>query len=101
MIRNPENDFGFTLHLVVIHLIKNAHKIPEPVVEVARALESSTWAGFNAETKRKLLREVATHTEEPSPIHRHFESYPHAFSKNQYADYLGALKRYKESLGIS
>jgi hypothetical protein len=28
------------------------------------------------------------------------EAYPHAFSKKRYADYLTALKFYKESLGL-
>ena len=100
MIRDPELDFGVTLHTVVIHLVKNAHKIPEPVVKAAQGFEDASWAKQDPATKRTRLLEVAKHTEEPSPIHRHFESYPHAFSKEQYAAYLGALKRYKDSLGI-
>lgn len=100
MLRTPENDFGHALHLVVIHLIKNAHKIPEPVVQAARELENNSWSRLDKATQRARLAEVAKHTTEPSPIHRHFESYPHAFSKNQYADYLGALKRYKDFLGL-
>ena len=101
MIRNPENDFGHNLHVMVTHLIKNAHKIPEPVVQFAQAFEDTAWRDLDDATKRKRLLEVAKHTEEPSPIHRHFESFPHAFSKNQYADYLTSLKRYKEFLGVS
>ncbi len=94
-----EANFGRTLLAVIAHLIKNAQKIPPPVIEVARAVEDFTWENRDAAAKRTLLRQVAEMTESPSAIHRHFEAYPHQFSKDVYARYLSALKAYRESLG--
>ncbi len=57
-------------------------------------------AGLPDSDKRDIVRQIAEDTEAPSDIHRHFESYPHPFSKKLYARYLGALKNYKMSLGL-
>ena len=95
-----EANFGRTLLHLVAHLIKNAEKVPEPVLKGALACEAFTWEKFDDATKRALLREIAEHTEAPSSVHRHMEAYPHAFSKKRYAEYLDALRLYKQSLSI-
>ncbi len=95
-----EANFGRTLLNLVTHLIKNAEKVPEPVLKGALACEAFTWSKFDEETKRSLLREIAEQTEAPSAVYRHMESYPHAFSKKRYADYLDALRLYKQSLDV-
>ena len=93
-----EANFGRTLLNLVTHLIKNAEKVPEPVLKGALAFEAFTWGKFDDATKLSLLREIAEQTEASSAIYRHMESYPHAFSKKLYADYLDALRLYKQSL---
>ena len=100
MKNEQEANFGRTLLALVAHLIKNAQKIPAPVIEVARAVEDFTWENRDAAAKRTLVRQIAESTEAPSAIQRHFEAYPHQFSKDVFARYLSALKSYKESLGL-
>lgn len=95
-----EANFSRTLLALVAHLIKNAQKVPPPVVEVARAVEDFKWENRDAAAKRELIRQIAELTETPSAIQRHFEAYPHQFSKDVYARYLSALKSYRESLGL-
>ena len=95
-----ESSYGRHLLFLVNHLIKNAKKIPDPVLQAAREFEAFTWSGQDLEAKRGRMRNVAELTEAPSEINRHIESYPHAFSKAKYAEYLAALKLYKADLGI-
>lgn len=95
-----ERPFGFQLHQLVGHLIKNNVRIPPVVRQAALAFEDESWADLDDETKRTRVREIAADTEAPSDINRHFESYPHPFSKKQYTKYLGALKNYKMTLGL-
>ena len=94
-----EDNFGHSLQLLVTHLIKNAKKIPKPVVQGALDFENFSWIGQDVSTKRARLREIAELTSAPSDIHRHFEAYPHKFSKAGYAHYLTCLRLYKELLG--
>lgn len=95
-----EKEFGDTLHFVVGHLIKNAIRVPSSVLQSALAFENYTWKDLSEEEKITMVREIAEQTEPPSAIHRHFESFPHHFSKGQFQKYLVALKYYKAELGI-
>lgn len=95
-----ENEFGHALLQLVAHLLKNAEKVPEPVMKGALEFEAFTWEKLDDATKRTRLRQIAELTDAPSAVHRHMEAYPHQFSKKRYAEYLSALKLYKESLGI-
>ena len=100
MRSESENLFGRALQHLVVHLIKNAVKIPPPVLDAARAFEAATWDKLSPEEKKRRLADVAALTEAPSDIHRHMEAYPHAFSQKRYADYLSALKFYKDSINL-
>jgi hypothetical protein len=100
MRNEQEYLFGRSLQQLVAHLIKNAIKVPEPILKGALDFEASAWDSQDAAAKRERVRAIADLTEAPSAIHRHMEAYPHAFSKKRYADYLTALKFYKESLGL-
>ncbi len=100
MKNDVEIEFGRALQQLVAHLIKNAEKVPEPVLKSALECEAFTWSKLDEDTRRARLREIATLTEAPSPIHRHMEAYPHAFSKKRYAEYLDVLRRYKEALSL-
>lgn len=95
-----EQPFGSQLHQLVGHLIKNDVRVPPAVHQAALAFENETWVDLDDETKRERVRQIAADTEAPSDINRHFESYPHPFSKKQYAKFLSALKLYKMSLGL-
>lgn len=95
-----EKPFGDNLHQLVGHLIKNAIPIPSAVLQGALAFENGTWPDLDESEKRERLRKIAEDTEAPSAIHRHFESYPHHYSKEQYTKYLGALKNYKMTQGL-
>ncbi len=100
MSNELEQPFGAQLHQLVAHLIKNAVRIPPSVRRAALAFEDESWPGMPDSDKRDIVRQIAEDTEAPSDINRHFESYPHPFSKKLYARYLGALKNYKMSLGL-
>ncbi len=93
-----ENEFGRTLMQLVAHLLKNAEKVPEPVLKGALEFEAFTWEKLDVATKRTRLNQIAEATDAPSVVHRHMEAYPHPFSKNRYVEYLSALKRYQASL---
>ena len=94
-----EDNFGRALQNLVVHLIKNAKKIPPPVLQGALDFENIAWPPLPDGTKRARLREIAGLTAAPSDIHQHFEAYPHKFSKGSYARYLTALRLYQEQLG--
>ena len=94
-----EDNYGHALQLLVTHLIKNARKVPEVVLQSALAIEDSSWEKLGNSDKLARLAAIAEQTTAPSEIHRHYEAYPHAFSKNGYARYLNLLKLYQESLG--
>jgi hypothetical protein len=100
MRNEQEYLFGRSLQQLVAHLIKNAIKVPEPILKGALDFEASAWEKQADAAKRERVRAIADLTEPPSAIHRHMEAYPHAFSKKRYADYLTALKFYKELLGL-
>jgi hypothetical protein len=95
-----ETNFGRTLQVLVTVLLKNAQKIPEPVLQGALDFESFKWDNQDDATKRSRLRAIAELTEAPSPVNRFLETYPHAFSRQRYQDYLVALKFYKEFLSV-
>jgi hypothetical protein len=95
-----EDNFGRALQGLVAHLIKNAKKVPEPVLQGALDFEKFTWGSLDDETKRRRLRAIAELTQAPSDVNRHIEAYPHSFSKNRYAEYLEFLRLYAKSLGI-
>ena len=94
-----EDNFGRSLQGLVVHLIKNAKKIPPAVLQGARDFESFEWLKLDDSTKRSRVRKIAELTEAPSDIHQHFEAYPHKFSKDGYGRYITALHLYKEMLG--
>ncbi len=94
-----EDNYGHALQLLVTHLIKNAVKIPKPVLQGALDFESHAWKKLDDPAKRNRLREISALTDAPSDVHRHFEAYPHKFSKGSYGRYLTSLHLYKESLG--
>ena len=101
MVTNEaEKQFGDTLHSVVLHLIKNAVRIPPPVLAAARAVEKHEWSKLPEDDKSDRIREIAELTEAPSDIHRHFESFPHPASREIYAKYAKALALVKEQSGI-
>ena len=99
MRSEQENEFGHALLQLVAHLLKNAEKVPEPVLQGALEFEAFTWEKLDDATKRVRLAKIAELTDAPSAVHRHMEAYPHPFSKKRYAEYLAALKRYKALLG--
>ena len=95
-----EQPFGSQLHQLVSHLIKNDVRIPRAVHQAALAFENESWGDLDDDTKRDRVRQIAADTEAPSDVNRHFESYPHPYSKKQYARFLGALNNYKLSFGL-
>ena len=99
MRKELESNFGHDLQQLVAHLIKNAEKVPPPVLQGALDFEAFTWPQLDDATKRRRLAEIAELTDAPSAIHRHMEAYPHVFSKKRYADYLAALHAYQKGLG--
>ena len=95
-----EANYGHALQLLVTHLIKNAYRnVPKPVYQGALDFESGAWSKQDAATKRARVRDIAGQTEAPSDIHRHFEAYPHPFSKKSFARFLASQALYKEALG--
>ena len=95
-----ENNYGYALQLLVTHLIKNAYRpIPQPILQGALDFENFTWDKLEAAAKLARLRQIAEATAAPSDIHRHFEAYPHKYSKNSYAHFLTLQNLYRESLG--
>ena len=94
-----ERNFGLALQGLVTHLIKNARKVPEGVLKGALAFEDASWEKLEKADKRARLARIAELTTAPSEIHRHYEAYPHPFSKKGYAHYLSLLKLYQEALG--
>lgn len=99
MRKELESNFGHDLQQLVAHLIKNAQKVPGPVLQGALAFEAFTWPQLDEATKRTRLAEIAGLTDAPSAVHRHMEAYPHSFSKKRYAEYLAALHAYQKELG--
>lgn len=95
-----EENFGRALQGLVAHLIKNAKKVPAPILQGALDFEKYEWARLDEATKRARVRAIAELTQAPSEIHRHMEAYPHSFSKDRYAEYLVALRFYAQSLGV-
>ena len=100
MRKESESEFGHALLQLVAHLLKNAEKVPEPVLKAALDFEAFTWESLDEAVKRARLKAVAELTEAPSDVNRHIAAYPHEFSKKRYADYLLALRLYKESLAV-
>ena len=94
-----ERNFGLALQGLVTHLIKNARKIPEAALKGALAFEDGSWEKLGRTEQIARLAAIAEQTVAPSDVHRHYEAYPHQFSKKGYARYLDLLKLYRESLG--
>lgn len=94
-----ERNFGLALQGLVTHLIKNAHKVPADVLKGALAFEDASWEKLAKAEQIARLAAIAEQTLAPSEVHRHYEAYPHKFSKKGYARYLSLLKLYQESLG--
>lgn len=100
MSTDLETSYGFALQQLVAHLIKNADQVPAPVLKGALDFETLAWAKLDDDTKRARLRTIAAETEAPSEVSRHLEAYPHPFTKKRYAEYLDALRLYKQSLNL-
>lgn len=94
-----ERNFGLAVQGVVTHLIKNARKVPAVVLQGALAFEDASWERLGKSDKIARLAAIAEQTTAPSEVHRHYEAYPHQFSKKGYARYLNLLKLYQEALG--
>ena len=93
-----EDNFGRAVQLLAAHLIKNAEKVPEPVLKNALEFEAFTWENLDTATKLKRLQDLEEETGPSSDVGQHMEAYPHPFSKRRYQDYLDMLKLYKKSL---
>jgi hypothetical protein len=98
MSKEIEMSYGRSLQILVTHLIKNASKVPQPVLQGALDFENHSWRELPVETKRARLKEIEELTTAPSAIHQHMEAYPHSFSKDRYAEYLDALQAYQKAL---
>lgn len=96
---DKENLYRKSLLQVVSHLIKNAEKIPEATLAAALDFEAYRWTKLPPDEKRARLKTLIAETAQGSRIEKHFADYPHAFSKNLYANYLLALREYADTLG--
>ena len=95
-----ENNYGYALQLLVTHLIKNAYRnIPKPVYQGALDFESCAWGKLDVATKRARVRDPPDPTAAPSDTPRHFEAYPHPYSKKSFAKFLATQTQYREALG--
>ena len=95
-----EDNYGHALQLLVTHLIKNAYRpIPPPILQGALDFENFTWDKQEAAAKLARLRQIDEATAAPSDIHRHFEAYPHPYSKKSFAKFLATQTQYREALG--
>ncbi|MDR0993786.1 MAG: hypothetical protein LBN38_04375 [Verrucomicrobiota bacterium] len=93
-----EASFGRTLRLLATHLIKNAEPVPSATLQGARAFEEFTWDKLGGGEQKELLGRIVAETGPGSSVERHFEHYPHPFSKNRYAEYVLTLRSYQDSL---
>ena len=96
---DKETPYRKSLLQLVIHLIKNAEKIPEATLAAAQDFEAYRWAKLPPEEKRARMQTVVAETAAGSRIEKYFADYPHAFSKSIYANYLLALREYTAALG--
>lgn len=92
-----EHAWGKALHTVIAHLIRNAEKVPEATLAAGLDVENFTWPKLPEAEKRERLAAVVRETAAGSPIEKHFAEYPHAFSRDRYADYRAALDKYLAS----
>lgn len=93
-----EKTFGELLHQIAGNLIKNAEPVPENVLKGALAFEKHKWHSMPLQEQIDLVRNIERETEAPSAIYRHYESYPHPFSRTLFSKFSAALKDYKQSL---
>jgi len=93
-----EDNFGRATQLLAAHLIKNAEKVPEPLLQNAIEFEAFTWENLDKATKLKRMESLLEETGPSSDVGKHMEGYPHPFSKKRYQAYLTAMKLYKKSL---
>lgn len=100
MKNDQEHQFGKSLLQLVAHLIKNAEKVPPVALDAALEFEAFTWEKLSKDDQCARMKEIQRETGADSRIEKHFEAYPHAFSKNRYAEYRSALREYTEALGI-
>ncbi len=59
MSKEIEMSYGRSLQILVTHLIKNASKVPQPVLQGALDFENHSWRELPVETKRARLKEIA------------------------------------------
>jgi hypothetical protein len=67
MRNEQEYLFGRSLQQLVAHLIKNAIKVPEPILKGALDFEASAWDSQDAAAKRERVRAIADLTEARRP----------------------------------
>ena len=99
-LQEKETLYRKALMPLMSHLIKNAEKVPPATLDAALDFEAFRWGKLPADEKRTRMAAVRTETAAGSRIEKHFADYPHAFSKQLYADYLLALREYAAALGI-
>ncbi len=94
-----EEHFGRTLQIMVANLIKNAEKVPAGTLDSAQAFETFMWHKFSPEEKKQRIQTIMKETSPDTSIGRHYENYPHPYSRRRYQDYLALLKHYSAELG--
>lgn len=99
-LQEKETLYRKALMPLMSHLIKNAEKVPEATLAAALDFEAFRWGKLPVDEKRTRMAAVRTETADGSRIEKHFADYPHAFSKQLYADYLLALREYAAALGL-
>lgn len=101
MSRNPlANEFGKKLKTTIIHLVKNDGPCAQsdPAVETAKLFEAFRWDELTDAERKARVDAVYAAFGPGSPVARHYENYPHHYSRDQYAEFCQAMDAYRATL---
>lgn len=93
-----EEGYGKILRILVVNLLKNAAEVPECLREDAVAFEARDWMKLAPGEKAARLARHAEATGAGSGVEKHFEGYPHPYSKKMFGRFRTALADYEAAL---
>lgn len=96
---NIEEELYYYLRVVATHFIKHCIALPEPVARITKTMEQDQWKQLSPSEKREHLQPLAEMMKDPdSELNRHFNEYPHHWSRNKYADFKNFIAEYAKSV---
>ncbi|MBU0677748.1 MAG: hypothetical protein KJ626_06495 [Verrucomicrobia bacterium] len=93
-----DTDFIRSIRIVLTHLVKHVEPVDDALLSIGRAYEQGEWKKFSSEKKFSYVKKAQDYLSGDNAVTRHYEEYPHKYSRMRFATFQEHLAEYAQEL---